>query len=335
MAEPVRILLVEDNLVMQYYIKAAISEQPDFAIAAIAADGLEAVEQAVSLRPDVILLDLYLPSIDGIEVIYRVMQQAPCPIVVISSELDRAGRDLSFEAQKAGAVDILAKPKGMQEADYRTFADQLSAIIRALAGSAVARLPSSVDLAPTAYALKVQFDLLLIGASTGGPAALYRLLETIGPDFDYSVVIAQHMAEGFTDSLCQWLAKTGCRVKLAAHGEPLQRATVYLAPDNRHVLIGKQQRLWLKHSPMTFTPNVDELFFSAADNYSGRICALLLTGMGSDGAEGLLKLQGSGAFTVAESEQSCVVFGMPKAAIACGAAKSILSLDEICAMLAA
>lgn len=320
---------------MQYYIKAAIEENADFHIAAITADGLDAVDKAVQLRPDVILLDLFLPTIDGIEVIQRVMEQAPCPIVVISSELDRAGRNLTFEAQSAGAVDILAKPRGMEEEDFRQFAEKLATVIRGLGATATPRVPpqSAQPLVQPDVAIHVSFDLLLIGASTGGPAALYRLLEMMGPVFSYPVVVAQHMADGFTESLCEWLGKTGCTVKVASHGETMRPATVYLAPDNRHIRIGADNCLWIMDRPMTFTPNVDVLFQSAVDNYRGRICAVLLTGMGSDGAEGMLKLKTAGAFTIAESESSCVVFGMPRAAILAGAAKSILSLDEIGALL--
>ena len=338
MAEKINILVVEDNLVMQHYIKAAITANDDYHIQGIVADGLEAVEQARTLCPDIILLDLFLPGIDGIEVIKRVMASEPCPIVVISSELDRNDRDLSFEAQKAGAVDVLPKPKGMQPKDFDAFVDQLSSTIRITSQIKVAgkRLKTRTMEPPSQlpYVLDLDFELLLIGSSTGGPAALYRLLESIAPDFSYSVVVAQHMASGFTEGLCQWLGKTGCKVKIAQNGEFMQPGVVYLAEDDRHIVVGANRRLLQLEMKATFTPSVDKLFLSAADRFNGKMCAAILTGMGSDGTEGMQALHHKGVFTIAESQDSCVIFGMPKAAIASGAIKSILHLDEIAAILA-
>ncbi len=336
----IRILVVEDNLVVQQYIKAALKENPSNKLVEIVSDGLEAVEKAIQLQPDIILLDLFLPGIDGIDVIKRVMHQCPCPIVVISGELDRKDRDLTFEAQRAGAVAVLAKPRGMEQDDFLRFSKELCRAVETMSKVKVVRRwfdqRSNKKAVPVAShsLLAVKCDLLLIGSSTGGPAALYKILEAIAPDFSYKVLISQHIAAGFVETLASWLEKTGCKVKLANHGEQMQAGNVYLPPDCKHLEVGSGESLMVvEDEHARFTPSVDRLFLSAANNFKGEMCALILTGMGDDGTIGMTKLFEKGALTVAESEASCVIYGMPMMAVQAGAIKAILSLDEICSAL--
>lgn len=337
--QPIRILLVEDNLVVQQYLKAALKIRPQHDVVGVVADGNQAIDEAVRLLPDIILLDLYLPGRDGIDVISHVMHHAPCPIIVISGELDRKDRDLAFEAQRAGAVSVMPKPYGMEADQFEAFSQELCHLVGLMSRVKVTRrwykeVAERSNLLPAQSLLRIDCDLLVIGSSTGGPAALYRILESIGSQFSFSVLIAQHIAQGFGQTLCEWLAKTGCPVCIPHDGDQIKLNQVYLAPDDRHMVIDVQQRLRLiDDNSKIFTPNVDMLFHSVAKHYAGKTCALLLTGMGSDGAQGMVELYRKGVLTVAEAESSCVIFGMPKAAIEAGAVRAKLPLDEICRAL--
>lgn len=334
--EKIRILLVEDNLVVQQYLKAALQTRPENEVIGIVADGNEAVECAVNLKPDIILLDLFLAGMDGIDVIGHVMHYAPCPIIVISGELDRKDRDLAFEAQRAGAVSVMPKPYGMEAEQFTAFSSELCHLVSLMAKVKVTRrwYKQANNISTplmTQPLLRIDCELLVIGSSTGGPAALYRILESIGANFPFAVLIAQHIAKGFAQTLCDWLGKTGCKVSIPIEGEQLKPGQVYLAPDDHHMVLDEELRLQLiDDESRIFLPNVDLLFQSVAKFYNGKTCALLLTGMGNDGAMGMVDLYRKGALTVAESETSCVIYGMPKAAVEAGAVRAKLSLDEIC-----
>lgn len=337
-SDSIRILLVEDNLVVQQYLKAALQQRPEHQIVGVIGDGAVAAEEAVRIQPDLILLDLFLPGMDGIDVIHHVMHHAPCPIIVISGELDRKDRDLAFEAQRAGAVSVIPKPCGMEPEQFQAFSGELCHLVRLMAKVKVTRRwskqPAVLADEPLQSLLKIDCDLLVIGSSTGGPAALYRILETLGGKIPFAVLIAQHIAAGFGATLCEWLAKTGCHVCIPQDGQILQKGQVYLAPDDRHMVLDEQWRLRLpQDSSCIFTPNVNMLFESVAMHYHGRVCALLLTGMGNDGAAGMAALYRKGVLTIAEAESSCVIFGMPKSAIEAGVVRAKLPLDEICRAL--
>lgn len=337
-----RILVVEDNRVVQHYICAALGTHPNIVVLSVIDNGIDAVKSAIQLKPDVILLDLFLPGMDGIEVIHRVMAEAPCPIIVLSAELDRKDHDLGFEAQRAGAVAVLAKPQGMENAQFQTFSQQLCKTVQLMAQVVVTRrwlptktVPNTRTIDATATALPPKkWDLLAIGSSTGGPAALYHLLEQLGSHFPFPVLIAQHITPGFGATLCEWLAKTGCNICIPQHGERAQPNHVYLAPDDKHLVYGAGGMLFHVDNPAArFTPSVDMLFDSIADHHTGFTAAIILTGMGNDGTAGMHHLHRKGAFTIAEAESSCVVFGMPAAAIAAGVVDGVLPLADIGTLL--
>lgn len=339
----IHVLVVEDNRVVQQYIKAALATDNGITVCGFADNGISGLSQALQVRPHVILLDLYLPGMDGIELIERVMHEAPCPIVVLSGELDRHDRDLAFEAQRAGAVCVLPKPQGITNQQFETFSGSLCRTIHLMSQVKVTRrwlrVPTAVPIESINFpplASSHPFKLVAIGCSTGGPSALYSLLDGLGGYFPFSVVVAQHIEKGFGDTLCEWLNKTGCVVRIPLQGEVLQPGVVYLAPDDRHLVIGPGSHCHLVDNPEArFTPSVDMLFDSIAENIHDSVCAMLLTGMGSDGASGLLHLYRKGAYTVAEDQNSCVVFGMPAAAIEVGAVHQVAELNVIGAMLQA
>ncbi len=335
----IRILVVEDNLVVQHYVRSALSVDSKNEILAIVDNGIDALKAAIRMKPDVILLDLFLPGMDGMDVIRHVMSEAPCPIVVLSAELDRKDQDLTFEAQRSGAVSVLAKPQGMEPAQFQAFSDNLCKTVQLMAQVKVTRrwLPTaavSPAVEPSLLASGDRWDLLAIGSSTGGPAALYSLLEALGAAFNFPVLIAQHIAPGFGATLCEWLAKTGCPICIPEHGEKAQAGKVYLAPDDRHLVYGAGGVLFHVENPAArFTPSVDMLFDSIAPHPTGQVAAIILTGMGNDGTAGMHHLYRQGAQTIAEAESSCVVFGMPAAAIAAGVVRSVLPLSDIAELL--
>lgn len=332
----IRILVVEDNLVVQHYVRAALNTSPENHILAVIADGIEAINCASQLNPDVILLDLFLPSMDGIDVIRHVMANTPCPIVVLSGELDRKDQNLTFEAQRAGAVAVLPKPLGMQPEQFQTFSETLCHTIKLMAQVKVTRrwlVPVSSAIQPHQQPTvdkNTAWDLLVIGASTGGPAALYTLLETIAPTFHVPILIAQHITNGFSNTLCEWLGNTGCTIRIPENNELALPNTVYLAADDHHLVYGPNGRLFQVYNPASrFIPSVDMLFDSVADNCNGRVACLILTGMGNDGTVGMQHLFHKGATTIAEAESSCVVFGMPASAIAAGIVTHVEPLTAI------
>lgn len=344
MNNKIRILVVEDNLVVQHYIRSALSTHADNEIIAIVDNSIDALNCALSQKPDVMLLDLFLPGMDGIDVIRHVMSVAPCPIVVLSAELDRKDQNLTFEAQKAGAVSVLAKPTGMEAEHFQQFSETLCKTIQLMAQVKVTRrwLATPHASASTVTATSAtpntlkDCTLVAIGSSTGGPAALHSILEALGPQFPFAVVIAQHIAAGFGETLCEWLSTSGCPVCIPKSGEKMQLGKVYLTPDDRHLVLGANNTFFQIENPSArFTPSVDMLFDSIAHNYFGRVAAVILTGMGNDGTAGMHHLYRRGALTVAEDESSCIVFGMPAAAIAAGIVTITQPLSGICEMFRA
>lgn len=333
-----RVLIVEDNLVMQQYYRAAIATDPCLLIIDIVADGLDAVMRAVAMKPDVILLDLFLPGMDGIGVIDEIMYRAPCPIIVISGELDRKDRDLSFEAQRAGAVEVLAKPQGMSDEKFQQFSRELCHSIRLLSQVKVTtRRPPTPQPRPAIVTSSGidQLDWLVIGASTGGPAALYKVLDALAKrPRQFPTLIAQHIAAGFSETFCDWLTNTGCNIKIADNGETPVAGYVYIAADDHHIVLGSDGKIYQVQNPgARFTPSVDMLFESVSYYAQGKICALILTGMGDDGTQGMRQLYARKALCIAEDQSSCVIFGMPQSAIKAGVISQIMSLDEICQLL--
>lgn len=335
LVKKIRVLIVEDNLVVQQYLQAALVGAEGFTVVDVVDNGIDAVKKNMAMKPDVILLDLFLPGMDGIAVIDEVMSHAACPIIVISGELDRKDRDLNFEAQRSGAVEVMEKPKGMSSEKFARFSEELRHTIKIMAEVKVTTRKLKVAKPLPSFTRDLQpadnWSLVVIGASTGGPAALYKMLTLMAKKMDnFSVLIAQHMTAGFSETFCGWLANTGCQVKIASQGESPKKGWIYLANDNQHLVMGADEKLYQRDNPgARFTPSVDMLFESVACHYRGKICAIMLTGMGNDGTQGMLQLKTKGATCIAEDESSCVIYGMPRAAIAAGAAQYVMPLEQI------
>lgn len=323
-----RIAIVNDILMAVELLKRIILSVPNYEIAWVAYNGKEAIEKCTNDVPDLILMDLLMPVMDGPQAVYHIMKQAPCAILIVTASLT-TNIDKIFEAMGYGALDVVKTPvlssnaSTIEAADLLTKIEMISSLIGiSKPGVRTTPMPSKRQIPP----------LIAIGASTGGPKALALILSHLPADFTATVVIIQHVDEQFAPGLVHWLSSQTCLpVYLAAHGAPLKRGAIYVAGTNNHLVMTKEFTLEYTSNPEEefYRPSVDVFFKSLADNWPDKGVAMLLTGMGKDGAKGLKLLKDKGWYTIAEHASSCVVYGMPKAAIELGAAKEILPLKEI------
>jgi len=334
-------LVVDDSAVVRH-MAAEILSRAGFSVA-VAADPFIALTKMRQGRPDVILLDLEMPRMHGLEFLRRVMDADPVPIVVCSGSISSRGADLALEALEQGAVDVVAKPRLGVKGFLEESATSLVDTMRAAAG---ARFPRARASAPRREAPKPPRapmpttapvpTLLALGASTGGPEALRAVLEALPADGP-GVVVVQHMPEGFTRAFAERLDRT-CRLEVreARDGDALAPGTAFIAPGNRHLEVrGGRGRYHLSLQDgdrvNRHRPSVDVLFRSVAAAAGGSAVGALLTGMGDDGARGLLEMRRAGALTLAQDEASSVVFGMPGSAIELAAAEHVVPLGDVAA----
>lgn len=329
----IRVLLAEDSAVTREYLLAALGADPAIEVVGAARDGVEAVEMAERLRPDVILMDVHMPRLGGLEATREIMSRFPVPIVLITASSNRDETASSFDILKAGALTVLDKPGGLD--DPATL--ELVRTVKLMAEvRVVRRWPARpVPQAAPRAGQRRQIRLVAIGASTGGPAALMEVLGQLRGALTVPVVMVQHIAPGFTAGLAEWLAgQTRLAVRLARDGEALRPGVVYVAPDGRDMAIGADARVRLVPGAKDgFHPTVDHLFASVAEAYGASALGILLTGMGRDGGRGLRRMRAAGAVTVAQDEATSVVFGMPAEAVRLGAAEHVLPPVEIGRMI--
>jgi len=319
-----RVLLVEDSRSVRVYVEGILLRAPDIELLPPAMDGITAVDLAVRERPDVILMDLELPRLDGIKAIQEIMALSPRPIVVLSGTLSSSPeRDRTFDALNAGAVDVMRKPSGLDDASIDTFATRLLKTLRLMSQARVLRrrsarpaLGSEADLRA---ARRQQLDIVLLGGSTGAPVILYNLLQRLAAPFPVPIAVAQHIIPGFEQGLAEWLSRTGHKARVIEEGERPTPGVVHVAPADRHVAIRPAGFQLVEGAAGTPIPSADILFRSAAECFGERVVGVLLSGMGEDGARGLLALRERGSFTLTQSADTCVVAGMPSSARALGA----------------
>ncbi|WP_327197054.1 protein-glutamate methylesterase/protein-glutamine glutaminase [Trinickia caryophylli] len=326
-----------------------INDQPDMMVCATAPDPLVARELIKQHNPDVLTLDVEMPRMDGLDFLEKLMRLRPMPVVMVSSLTER-GSEITLRALELGAVDFVTKPKvgirdGMLEYSEK-LADKIRAASRARVRQIVAHhapaqahpgaaAPAAAARAPMINNPLVSTEkLIIVGASTGGTEAIRELLTPLPPDAP-AVMIAQHMPPGFTKSFAQRLNGL-CRitVKEAEHGERVLPGHAYIAPGHAHLLLARSGANYIAHlsddPPVNrHRPSVDVLFRSAAQHAGKNAIGVILTGMGRDGAAGLLDMRNAGAYTLAQDEASCIVFGMPREAIALGAADEVAPLSEM------
>ena len=335
-ARTTRVLIVDDSAIVRRMLADALRSEPDMEVVGLASDPFEAQALIATQHPDLLTLDIEMPRMDGLTFLRRLMADRPLPVIIVSS-VTQTGSAASIEALSAGAIDVIAKPGGPYS--VAEIAEQLKYRIRALRSGfrvrfARMRAPRAARPAPDVGSLAHANGLILIGASTGGTRAIETILTRLPADTP-PVLIAQHMPAPFTrafaarlDGLCPM------HVVEAEEAQPLQRGVAYVAPGNLHLTVvarAGQLRAMLEAGPRIHyqRPSVDVLFQSAAQLRGVPMVALLLTGMGTDGADGMVALRQAGATTIAEAQQSCVVFGMPAAAIERGGAGQVATLLAI------
>jgi two-component system chemotaxis response regulator CheB len=342
----INVLIVDDSPIYRLILRSALESDSQLKVIGEARSGEEALVLAARLKPNIITMDINMPGMGGYEAIRQIMSQSPCPIVVLTGVESNDLLDVSFKALSLGALTVLPKPVGktLKNPDVAHIVEQL----KIMSTIKVVKRTSFSDLSPEALRkarrhtapLKDKLPtawshtprLVAIGISTGGPPALQTLLSSLPVSFPLPIVVVQHISRGFVNGLADWLAATtGYPCKIAEPNDTISGGRVYLAPDNCHLEIQASGKVWLSEAEPVenLRPSAEVLFRSVAKNYGPNAIGILMTGMGRDGARGLLAMHQAGAYTIAQDEKSSIVFGMPKEAIDLGAANEVLPLQQI------
>lgn len=331
----IKVLIVDDSAVVRKILTEELSRYKDIEIIGTAVDPYVARDKIVKLQPDVVTLDLEMPRMDGLSFLTKLMKHYPLPVVVLSSLTPR-NSEMALKALELGAVEVLGKPGTAYST--QNISQPLVRAIRAAAGARIQRIPEKTEasIPPTSGVLLTHTTqkVIAIGASTGGTKAIEVVLSGM-PVSSPGTVIVQHMPENFTSSFAKRLNDL-CQLEVreARDNDPVVPGVALIAPGNHHMLLyrsGGSYLVKIKDGPMVHyqRPSVDVLFQSVAASAGKNAVGVILTGMGADGAKGLLAMKQSGAYTIAQNEESCVVFGMPKEAIKMGAADKIVGLAEV------
>ncbi|MDJ0762269.1 MAG: chemotaxis-specific protein-glutamate methyltransferase CheB [Myxococcota bacterium] len=366
----IRVLIAEDSPAIQRVLISIFNEEKGIEIVGVVGNGKDAVELCRKTRPDLVTMDIYMPEMDGLEATRRIMEEHPTRVVIISSMV--RSRDLrTFEAIRSGAVEIVEKPHGVLTGNYGQVRDALVKIIRQLMAakpqnrfswvspkpweaegldlpeiSVTAATPSSappepVDPPPCETVLPPDFEsfiprIISIGGSTGAPAVICDILSSLPGTFSIPIVIAQHIAVGFMKGMVDWLdSSVPLTVKLAQEGDIAKPGTIIVSPDNANLEIRSRGVIHLREGQETdlYTPSIDIFFQSVADAFGDTGMGIILSGMGRDGALGLQKMRQAGALTIAQNEESSVIYGMPKEATAAGAVLQEMDPKEMISLL--
>ncbi len=339
----VRVLVVEDSLTVRRRLTELLAADPEIEIVGEAEDGKRAIELCRQYRPDLITMDMMLPVMSGLAATEYIMAHCPTPILVVSSSLNRGELFRTYDALAAGAVDVLEKPVGTEpdgEWERRFLATvKLVARIRVITHprgrlGGFGQSPSPPGLQPPGLARSGSgYQLVAIGASTGGPGAIVEILRALPASFCLPILFVLHIGEPFGQAFAEWLdAQTGRRVAYPEDGDRVAAAVgrVVMAPAGRHLVVrDRRLRLTSEAERHSCRPSIDVLFESVARDYGASAAACLLTGMGRDGALGLLQVRQAGGLTIAQDEATSVIYGMPREAVQLGAASRVLRLEDI------
>ncbi|MDI3316175.1 MAG: chemotaxis response regulator protein-glutamate methylesterase [Bacillota bacterium] len=339
---PVRVILVDDSRFFRARVRRALEATGRIRVVAEAGDGDEALERAADTDADVLTLDIEMPRMDGLTALAHLMRRHPLPVVMLSSRT-RIGAEATVEALRLGAIDFVAKPDGLEPDGFRNMVEQLTrrVLLAATAGLSHAA-PARSDAAPQVPRRRLAPGglaerVVVIGASTGGPQALYRMMPLWPAELDAGVILVQHMPRGFTRSLAAGLDRIApIAVREAEEDEPVLSRQALVAPAGYHLRISPRRRVRLGEDPPQHgvRPSVDPTLESAAAVWGAGLVSVILTGMGADGTRGSAAVRAAGGRVIAQSEATCVVYGMPRSVVTAGLADRVLDLEAIPAAVA-
>ncbi|HNG91511.1 MAG TPA: chemotaxis-specific protein-glutamate methyltransferase CheB [Acidobacteriota bacterium] len=339
----INVLIADDSPATQMYLQFLLEQDGELSVVGLANDGRQAISLTSRLKPDVIVMDIHMPGVNGFEATRILMQSTPLPIVIVTSAYDPRDSVVNFQALEAGALTLVGKPTGLGHPKQKETSQELIATVKA---AARARLNSGPRLAPgarpavqsTTLALprREPLKILAIGASTGGPPVIRDLIQRLIFPFPAPILIVQHITAGFIEGFRDWLAQTtNWPVHMATHHLRAHPGTIYLAPDDHHLTITPGFDLVLKQdvAEHSLRPAVSVLFRSIAQSFGSGSAGVLLTGMGKDGAQELRLIRDRGGITFAQDQATSVVFGMPGEAVKLKAATHVLPPEEIAGIL--
>jgi len=337
----VRVVVVDDSAYVRKVMKEMLSRSPFLEVVGTARDGADAIDAVERLKPDVVTCDLIMPGTDGVEFIQQQMARQPVPIVIVSIAAEASERVLT--GLDAGAVDFVQKPTALATDRMLDIADDLVAKVKAAAAAPVVRLrPAAVAAAaPLRRTFANRYDVVVIGVSTGGPQGLKAVIPRLPPDFPVPVAIVLHMPVGYTEAYARRLDEASAlTVVEAGEGDEVRPGVVFVAPAGRHLTFRRDAagvvRTWLDVSPLDtpHKPSVDALFQSAAEVYGERVLGVVMTGMGDDGRAGAAWIKARNGSVLTESEESCVVYGMPRSVVEAGLSDESVPLERLAEAIA-
>jgi len=345
----VKVLVVDDSAFMRNALSAMLSSDPEISIVGTARDGLEAIEKVQALKPDIVTLDVEMPRMDGITALKQIMEKNPVPVIMVSS-LTTDGAKVTLDALDLGAVDFLPKNLSDLAINIVKLKELLIDKVKHLGRRGVVKKrgsrADSLSITPKEKAIpqssavrttgERRIGIISIGTSTGGPRALQDIIPKLPKEFPVPIVIAQHMPASFTGPFAERLNQLSqIMVKEAEEGEPLKAGVVFIAPGFGHMRVSRKRGIETfisiseNREEFIYRPSVDALMLSVVEFYPGRALGVILTGMGNDGLKGLISLKKSGGRVFAQDEETCVVYGMPKAVVDAGVADKILPIEEM------
>jgi len=336
MSSPIKVLVVEDSAFARKVVREMLSTHSSIEMVGSARDGEEALELTATLHPDVVICDLHMPRIDGVGFVRRQMRLKPLPILILSAASQDAAEVI--EALTAGAIDVVTKPSALATDDLRSIGTELVNKLKTAAGSVpLAALNSDKSEEPSSIpGHAAKFDIVVIGISTGGPQALRRMLPMLPADFGAPIAIVLHMPVGYTALYAEKLNELcSLEVKEAREGDMLRPGRVLVAQAGRHLRFTRNAdgtvvaNLSMQPMEKIHRPSVDVLFRSAADVFGDRVLAVVMTGMGDDGVEGAAWVKAQGGSVLTESEQTCVIYGMPRSVNEAGLSDASIPLDAM------
>ncbi|WP_211467103.1 chemotaxis-specific protein-glutamate methyltransferase CheB [Collimonas silvisoli] len=339
----IKVLVAEDSAIIRMFLVHLLESDPQICVIGAVGDGQAAVDFVNQEKPDVVLMDIHMPHMDGFEATRRIMQTRAVPIVICSAAANARDLVISFQAMEAGAIACIETPYGREQGDFDATAAHLLETVKLMSEvkvvrrSAYSRPPSAPAAHPSQYT-STRIKLIGIGASTGGPPVLQTILASLPRDFPVPLLVVQHIARGFMAGMAEWLNHTtGRQIHIASYGTYPLPGHAYLAPDDFHMGIDADSRIVLtREEPENhLRPSVSFLFRSLAEACGPGALGILLTGMGQDGAAELRLMKDKGAITIAQDQESSAVYGMPGVAVALGGATHVLAADKIADALAA